>query len=118
MDKVYAAISDETLVDLTRRLISIPSPNFEEGAVADFIADRMARCGMKVEMMDVVHPREAGGVTRQPVGRLPGSGGGRTLMFNGHGVVLHVMALHHDIAARLVHPHPHALTLRWIEQAK
>lgn len=84
MDKVYAAISDETLVDLTRRLISIPSPNFEEGAVADFIADRMARCGMKVEMMDVVHPSEAGRVTRQPVGRLPGSGGGRTLMFNGH----------------------------------
>ena len=42
MEKTYAAISDQALVDLTRQLIAIPSPNFEEGAVADFIGERMA----------------------------------------------------------------------------
>src|SRR5690349_16185075 len=84
MDKTYAAISDQALVDLTRQMIAIPSPNFEEGAVADFIAERMKRCGMEVEMMKVEHPDQPGKATRQPIGRLRGSGGGPTLMFNGH----------------------------------
>jgi acetylornithine deacetylase len=84
MEKTYAAISDQALVDLTRQLIAIPSPNFEEGAVADFIGERMARTGMDVQMMPVEHPDQPGKVTRQPIGRLRGAGGGPTLMFNGH----------------------------------
>ena len=82
--KTYAAISDQALVDLTRQLIAIPSPNFEEGAVADFIGERMTRTGMDVQMMPVEHPDQPGKVTRQPIGRLRGAGGGPTLMFNGH----------------------------------
>jgi acetylornithine deacetylase len=84
MDKTYGAISDQALVELTRQLIAIPSPNFEEGPVADFIAERMTRTGMDVQMMPVEHPDQPGKVTRQPIGRLRGTGGGPTLMFNGH----------------------------------
>ena len=84
MEKTYAAISDQALVELTRQLIAIPSPNFEEGPVADFIAERMARTGMDVQMMRVEHPDVPGKVTRQPIGRLRGTSGGPTLMFNGH----------------------------------
>jgi acetylornithine deacetylase len=84
IEKAYAAIGDQALVELTRQMIAIPSPNFEEGAVADFIAERMARTGMDVQMMRVEHPEEPGKATRQPIGRLRGTGGGPTLMFNGH----------------------------------
>lgn len=84
VDAVFARIGDDALVSLAREMIAIPSPNFEEGAVADFLAERMAACGMDVQMMTVEHPTEAGKVTRQAIGRLRGHGGGPTLMFNGH----------------------------------
>lgn len=82
--KVFAAIGDEALVDLARRMIAIPSPNFEEGAVADFLAERMRAIGMEVQMMTVEHPTEPAKSTRQAIGRLRGTGGGPALMFNGH----------------------------------
>src|SRR5207247_5759744 len=37
-----------------------------------------------VEMMDVTHPAKPGKTTRQPIGRLRGTGGGPSLMLNGH----------------------------------
>lgn len=82
--KVFAEIRDVELVDLTRAMIRIPSPNFGEGAVADFLAERMKKLGMDVQMMTVEHPTEAGKSTRQALGWLRGTGGGPTLMFNGH----------------------------------
>jgi acetylornithine deacetylase/succinyl-diaminopimelate desuccinylase-like protein len=82
--KAFGEISDEALVKLTRDMIRIPSPNFGEGAVADFLAERMTKSGMDVQMMTVEHPTEAGKSTRQAIGRLRGTGGGPTLMFNGH----------------------------------
>src|SRR5690606_3180724 len=81
---VFAAIDDAALVDLTRALIAIPSPNFEEGAVADFLAERMQSIGMDVQMMTVEHPTDPNKSTRQAIGRLRGTGGGPTLMCNGH----------------------------------
>ena len=81
---LFGAIRDDALVDLTRTMIAIPSPNFEEGAVADFLAERMTAIGMEVDMMTVEHPTDPSKRTRQAIGRLRGTGGGPTLMFNGH----------------------------------
>lgn len=81
---VFAAIHTDDLVTLARQMIAIPSPNFEEGAVADFLAERMAAVGMDVQMMMVEHPADSTKTTRQAIGRLRGTGGGPTLMFNGH----------------------------------
>ena len=84
LNRVFGAIHDDALVKLTRDMIRIPSPNFGEGAVADFLAECMQRIGMDVQMMTVEHPTESGKSTRQAIGRLRGTGGGPTLMFNGH----------------------------------
>jgi acetylornithine deacetylase len=84
LKKAFDSIHDEALVDLARTMIRIPSPNFAEGAVADFLAQRMKTVGMDVQMMSVEHPNEPGKSTRQAIGRLRGAGGGPTLMFNGH----------------------------------
>ncbi|MFN0162027.1 MAG: M20 family metallopeptidase [Burkholderiales bacterium] len=82
--KVFGEISNDALVSLARRMIAIPSPNFEEGEVADFLAEHMQGMGMEVEMMQVDHPTDPSKRTRQPIGRLRGTGGGKSLMFNGH----------------------------------
>lgn len=84
VQRVFAEIGDDALVSLTRAMIAIPSPNFEEGAVADFLAERMSATGMDVQMMTVAHPADPAKSTRQAIGRLRGAGGGPTLMFNGH----------------------------------
>lgn len=84
LERVLAEIRDQDLVDLAREMIAIPSPNFEEGRVADFLAERMAAIGMDVDMMTVEHPTDASKRTRQAIGRLRSSGTGPTLMFNGH----------------------------------
>jgi acetylornithine deacetylase len=84
VNRIFAEIRDDQLVSLAREMIRIPSPNFGEGAVADFLAERMRKLGMDVQMMTVEHPTEKGKATRQALGWLRGSGGGPTLMFNGH----------------------------------
>jgi acetylornithine deacetylase len=82
--KIFSMIESDALVRLTRQMIAIPSPNFEEAAIADFLAEKMQAMGMEVDMMTVDHPTDATKKTRQPIGRLRGTGGGKSLMFNGH----------------------------------
>ena len=53
---------------------SIPSSSFEEQAIADYLAEYMTGIGLEVEMMDVTSPRDPSVVSRQPIGRLPGTG--------------------------------------------
>ena len=81
---VFDTVSEERLVDLARRMIRIPSFFFQEQEVADFLAGYLADLGLDVEMMEVEHPWEEGRTTRQPIATLKGSGGGRSLMINGH----------------------------------
>ncbi len=83
MKKIFSEIDDKEIVDLAREMIAIPSPNFGEGDVADFLFQKMQDLGMETTMMEVEHPTESK-TTRQPIGRLRGTGGGLTLMFNGH----------------------------------
>ena len=81
---VFAAVSESELVALARRMIRIPSFFFEEHDIADDLADYLNEAGFAVEMMTVEHPWDAGRTTRQPIATLKGSGGGKTLMINGH----------------------------------
>jgi acetylornithine deacetylase len=77
-------ISDRQVLALEQAAIRIPSSTFQEGPLADHLANYMAEMGLEVEMMEVAHPDKPGQRTRQPIGRLRGSGGGPTLMLNGH----------------------------------
>lgn len=82
--KVFDAVSEPDLVALARRLIRIPSFVFQEHDVADDLAGYLKESGFDVEMMEVRHPWEPKKVTRQPIARLKGTGGGKSLMINGH----------------------------------
>ena len=82
--RALALVDPERVLDLERALIRIPSSSFEEQAIADYLAEYMAGIGLEVEMMDVTSPRDPSVASRQPIGRLPGTGGGPTLMLNGH----------------------------------
>jgi len=79
-----AAIDEAAMIDLLRAMIAIPSQHFEEGPVVDFMTSRMREAGMEIAEMPVAHPLQKERVTRQALGLLKGSGGGATLMINGH----------------------------------
>jgi len=81
---IVAGISDDQVLALEQAAIRIPSTTFEEGPLADHLATYMAGIGLDVEMMEVTHPAKPGKVTRQPIGRLRGTGAGPSLMLNGH----------------------------------
>ena len=82
--KILAGISDTQVLALEQAAIRIPSTTFEEGAIADLFANYMSDLGLDVEMMEVTHWAKPGKTTRQPIGRLRGTGGGPSLMLNGH----------------------------------
>lgn len=97
-DRWLAGHRDDLLA-LVRRLVSLPSenrpPNGEEGACQEFIADYLAGLGIKP---DVFEPHAVTGALEHAAwwpgreyagrpnvaGRLPGTGGGRSLLFSGH----------------------------------
>src|SRR6185312_1058210 len=82
--RVLEHVSQERLIALTRDMIAIPSPNFGEAKIADFLADYMTGMGLTVRMMEVPHPNDTSKKTKQPIGLLRGTGGGPCLMLNGH----------------------------------
>ena len=81
---VAEQVDASRLLKLEQDLIRIPSSTFHEHEIAGYLADYISDIGLAVDMMDVPHPSEAGKVSRQPIGRLAGTGGGPTLMLNGH----------------------------------
>lgn len=83
-DSVQSYIRDEDVLEIEQALIRIPSSTFKEHAIADYLAGRMRGLGMDVSMMEVVHPQDRERTSRQPVGVLRGTGGGPSLMLNGH----------------------------------
>lgn len=82
--RVVAQIDEKRVLDLEQALIRIPSSTFQEQAIADFLANHLSDIGLMVEMMDVVHPSDPKKISRQPIARLAGTGGGQSLMLNGH----------------------------------
>src|SRR5262245_66508820 len=79
-----AAIDPKRVLDLEQRSIRIPSSTFEEGNIADLYADYMSDIGLEVEMQQVTHPFDPKRKSRQPIGRLKGTGGGPKRLINGH----------------------------------
>jgi len=79
-----AAVDELKILSLEQRSIQISSSTFQEGEIADLYANTMSDIGLEVEMMEVRHPDDPTRKSRQPIGRLRGTGGGPTLMLNGH----------------------------------
>ena len=71
-------VDRDELRDFLLGCVAIPSPTGREEPMARYLAERFAELGMEVELQDVEPERP------NVVARLRGTGGGPTLMFNGH----------------------------------
>jgi acetylornithine deacetylase len=71
-------IDRDRLVELAVELVSIPSPTGDELAVAERVRELLADAGLQVTLQEVEEGRA------NVLGILEGTGGGPTLMFNGH----------------------------------
>jgi acetylornithine deacetylase len=77
-ERVLAEIREDELTAMAVDLINISSPPGAEAPAADYLARRLAELGLGVTMQEVEPGRN------NVVGRLPGRGGGPTLLFSGH----------------------------------
>jgi acetylornithine deacetylase len=84
LTSVQRYVDPTRVLEIEQALLRIPSSAFEEQAIADHLAERMTDIGLDVTMMEVQHPFDPGSKSRQPVGTLRGTGGGPSLMLNGH----------------------------------
>ena len=76
--KVIDQVDEKEIVGLASELIKIPSFKPEETPVATFLADFFGEKGYKVELQEVEPGRF------QTIATLEGTGGGPSLMLNGH----------------------------------
>ncbi len=65
----------EDCVKFLQEVISIPSPSFEERREAEFLAEKMREYGFDASRVDEKY---------DALGTITGSGGGRSLLLNGH----------------------------------
>lgn len=82
--RVIDLIDEDFARELEIAAVRVPSPSFEERAVAKVFADSMDAVGLAVERLEVRHPFRQGVASSQPVGALLGGGKGPTLMLNAH----------------------------------
>ena len=76
--KIINQVDENAIVDLASKLIKIPSFKLEETPVANFLADFFNERGYKVDLQEVEPGRF------QTIASLEGTGGGQSLMLNGH----------------------------------
>jgi acetylornithine deacetylase len=76
--QVLAHVDDDEIVRLASDLIRIPSFTTEETPCAEWLANYLGEQGLAVELQEVEPGR------KQTVARLRGTGGGRSIMLNGH----------------------------------
>lgn len=86
-EEALRAVTDEEIVDIERRLVAIPSYTTEEAEIAEFIADFLNDAGVEVGLQrvsfsDILWARSK--KSYNVIARLHGTGGGPSLMFNGH----------------------------------
>jgi acetylornithine deacetylase/succinyl-diaminopimelate desuccinylase-like protein len=85
LQKLDAAIDRDRLIETAVRLIEVPSPTGDAGAVSDRLAEMLKRDGFAVERPEGGHPNAPAVAVRfsadQP---------GRTLQFNGHLDTVHL----------------------------
>ena len=72
------AVDTNAMLDLAQDMVGIPSFKTEESDLARFLADFLGSRGYDVELQEVDPGRF------QTIATLKGSGGGKSLMFNGH----------------------------------
>jgi acetylornithine deacetylase len=77
-ERITAAIDEQRLVQTASALVDIPSPTGSEQQMAECMRDTLEGLGLAVSWQEVEDGRP------NVVGRLEGSGGGPSLMFNGH----------------------------------
>ncbi len=77
-ERILQHVVEENIVELAKSMIRIPSLQEEESEVARFLEKYMGDNGLETELVEV----EAGRF--QPIGRIKGTGGGCSLIFNGH----------------------------------
>ena len=77
-DRVLRQIKEDELVKFCSKLISMPSFKTEETKVARYLANYFRRRGYEVDLQEVDPGRF------QTIARLKGSGGGKSLILNGH----------------------------------
>ncbi len=85
IERLKPHVNRQRLVETAQRLIEVPSPTGEAGAVSDRLAEILAADGFEVE-------RPAGGYPESPavVIRLESGRPGRTLQFDGHLDTVHL----------------------------
>jgi acetylornithine deacetylase len=75
---ITTAVDGGRLVDFAQAAISVPSFTGDEQAMAELMAETLTEMGMAVQWQQVEDGRA------NVLGTYAGSGGGQTLMFNGH----------------------------------
>jgi acetylornithine deacetylase/succinyl-diaminopimelate desuccinylase-like protein len=78
MKQLLNKVDRDSLVRTASDLVNIPSPTGHEQAAAEYVARTLAEMGLRVSWQEVEDGRP------NVLGRLEGTGGGKTLMFNGH----------------------------------
>lgn len=76
--RVLARVDDEEVVRLASDLIRIPSFTTEETPCAEWLASYLEGHGLAVTLQEIEPGR------KQTIARLAGTGGGRSIMLNGH----------------------------------
>jgi acetylornithine deacetylase/succinyl-diaminopimelate desuccinylase-like protein len=85
IDRLKGHVNRQRLVETALRLIEVPSPTGEAGAVSDRLAEILTADGFDVERPSGGHPRAPAVVIRLESGRP-----GRTLQFDGHVDTVHL----------------------------
>ena len=85
IERLKRHVNRDRLVETARRLIEVPSPTGDAGAVSDRLAELLAAEGFAVERIAAGHPTAPAVSVRFDSGRP-----GRTLQFDGHLDTVHL----------------------------
>jgi acetylornithine deacetylase/succinyl-diaminopimelate desuccinylase-like protein len=85
LNRIRALVRHERLLDTAVRLVGVPSPTGQAGAVLDALADLLKSDGFAVERDPAGHP-----VAPAVLARLDSGRPGKCLQFNGHLDVVHL----------------------------
>ncbi len=77
-EQVFAQVDRQQLIDLSRELVRFPSIKGEETPLARWLAEYFTERGYEVDLFEVEPGRY------QTIATLRGTGGGKSLMLNGH----------------------------------
>jgi acetylornithine deacetylase/succinyl-diaminopimelate desuccinylase-like protein len=85
LDRIRSLVSRDRLLDTATRLIAVPSPTGDAGAVLDTLAQLLGADGFTVAREAATHPTAPAVIARLDSGRP-----GKCLQFNGHLDVVHL----------------------------